>query len=123
IREPARVVQGHVEAAHGPIRLLDHPLDVLAPRDVGADRDLAELGGHLSHAGVEVGQHEPGAVGREPPRARRADPARRTRDEHNPSVELSHCRTSVLVSVYIRGSEQYHPEGEPMPAYIIAEVD
>src|SRR5207249_7232789 len=79
-----------VEPTPAPVRLLDHPHDVVAARDVRADRDLVELTGHLLHAGIEIGQHEPGAVGREPVRAGGADTARRAGDEHCPSVELSH---------------------------------
>ena len=94
--DDAGVVEQHVEPAPAPVGLVDHTLDVLASRDVGPHRQLLELGGHLLDAGVEVGQHQPGTVGGEPARARRTDAARRTRDEHRPSIQSAHRRTSRL---------------------------
>src|SRR4029450_2631450 len=104
-------------------------LDVRAPGHVGADRDLAKLGGHLLDARVEVGQHQLRAVGGEPtgarraapahwlrawrgePRAaRRADPARGARDEDRSPVQLPHRRTPYS-GVYTEVLDDI-PEGE-----------
>src|SRR4029453_11572307 len=98
--DDTRIVEEDVEPAPAAVRLRDHPLDILAARDVRANRDLVELRGDFLHSRVEVGQHDPGTVGREPPRACRADPALRAGDQHRSSVELSHLAPPERV--YIR---------------------
>ena len=115
--DDTRVVEEDVEATPAPVRLLDHALDILAPRDIGADRDLAELGGHLLHAGIDVGQDQPGAVGREPARARRADPTRSARDQNRSSVELSHRRHLPNGCIYrVPGAHSSRTDRKRRPA-------
>src|SRR5262249_6285675 len=73
------------------IHFLHHPLDVFVPGHVGLDCDLAELAGDLLDLGaVEVGEHEPGAVGGESPSGGGADAAGRAGDEHGTSTQVGH---------------------------------
>src|SRR5256885_9319463 len=75
--------------------LVDHALDVIPARDVGLDRDLAQLGRHLLDAGpVEVSEHEPRAVGGQASAGRRADAAR---DRKSTRLNSSHLVISYAV--------------------------
>jgi len=95
------VVEEHVESAPASVGFVDHAVDVLPAGDIRADRGLPQLGGQLLDAGaVEIGEEQLGPVRGEAPGRGRADPARRTRDEHRPTSQLSHrSLSSTLVAL------------------------
>src|SRR5262249_13002898 len=85
------------QPAPAPVGLLHHALDVLTPGDVDPDRGLAQLGRQLLDPGaIDVGQHESGAFGGEPPRAGPADPARRPCDQY--AASRQRCHPSILLA-------------------------
>ncbi len=95
------VVDEDVDRAPLATRGLDHPLDVGAHRNVGADRDRvdAEVAGerrrdHVAAFAVDLPHEHARAVGRESPRDRVTDPVAGSRHDRDPILQASAHRSS-----------------------------
>ena len=118
------VVDEDVDRAEGLDRLVDHPLPILGPGDVGLDRDGSATGGPdaihrlgqrslvlLDRLQCARRHRHLGAGGGEALGDRRADAAAGSGDQRNPSFQLPRHGTRCQAA----RSRMWTPQAEPRP--------